>query len=144
MYNVYQVKLSDTLESIANNFGITKEELISINDFKDNIKYGDMIVVPKGRSNFTNYIIQKGDTMYSIAKKYNVDVNSLMNMNGLNPNEYIYPGETLLIPMNIKTYTIQEGDTLNDLLNKMSIDELLKQNSNIYLLPSQVIVYGKE
>ena len=46
MYNVYQVMFGDTLESIANKYGITIDELISINGNSD-IKYGDFIVVPR-------------------------------------------------------------------------------------------------
>ena len=80
MYNVYQVKIGDTLDGIANLFGITKEELLSINNIKENIGYGDFIVVPTTVSNFMNYTIKKGDTIYGIAAKYNIPVDNILSI----------------------------------------------------------------
>lgn len=144
MYNVYQVKFNDTLDSIANNFGITKEELISINNMGD-IKYGDLIVVPSNVSNFTNYTVEKGDTLYSIATRFNVSVDSLLNLNGLNKDDYIYPGENIIIPKNgVGVYVVKEGDTLSDIISRSSLNDIVGMNNKIYLLPNQLIVYTKE
>lgn len=144
MYNVYQVKFNDTLDSIANNFGITKEELISINNMGD-IKYGDLIVVPSNVSNFTNYTVEKGDTLYSIATRFNVSVDSLLSLNGLNKDDYIYPGENIIIPKNgVGIYIVKEGDTLSDIISRSSLNDIVGMNNKIYLLPNQLIVYTKE
>lgn len=144
MYNVYQVKFNDTLDSIANNFGITKEELISINNM-GTIKYGDLIVVPSNVSNFTNYTVEKGDTLYSIATRFNVSVDSLLNLNGLNKDDYIYPGENIIIPKNgVGVYVVKEGDTLSDIISRSSLNDIVGMNNKIYLLPNQLIVYTKE
>lgn len=143
MYSIYQVKINDTLDSIANNFGITKDELIAMNNI-DMVKYGDLLVVPKVNTNYMSYTIEKGDTLYSIASKYNIGYNEIANINGLNPTDYIYPGEKILVPNMNNKYLVKDGDTLNDLLNKMDINILLKQNPKIYLLPNQLIVYTKE
>ncbi len=144
MYNVYQVKFNDTLDSIANNFGITKEELLSINNMGD-IKYGDLIVVPSNVSNFTNYTVEKGDTLYSIATRFNVSVDSLLSLNGLNKDDYIYPGENIIIPKNgVGVYVVKEGDTLSDIISKSSLNDIVGMNNKIYLLPNQLIVYTKE
>ncbi len=141
MYNVYQVMFGDTLESIANKYGITIDELIKINSNSD-IKYGDFIVVPSNVSDFINYTIIEGDTLYSIASKYNVSVDSILALNGLNKDEYLYPGEVIIIPKsNINTYVVKEGDTILDVLRLASMDELMSKNSKIYLLPNQLIVY---
>ena len=143
MYNVYQVMFGDTLESIANKYGITIDELISINGNSD-IKYGDFIVVPSKVSEFMNYEVVEGDTIYSVALKYNVPVNSILVLNGLNPDEYIYPGEVIVIPKSsINTYVVKEGDTLVDILKIVPMEELMTKNDKIYLLPNQLIVYGK-
>ena len=144
MYNVYQVMFGDTLESIANKYGITIEELISINGNGD-IGYGDFIVVPSKVSDFMNYTIQKGDTLYSISRKYNVPVDSIISLNGLNQDDYLYPNEVIIIPKSsINTYVVKEGDTLTDILKFTTMEELLNRNDKIYLLPNQLIVYGKE
>ena len=144
MYNVYQVKFNDTLDSIANNFGITKEELLSINNMGD-IKSGDLIVVPSNVSNFTNYTVEKGDTLYSIATRFNVSVDSLLILNGLNKDDYIYPGENIIIPKNgVGVYVVKEGDTLSDIISRSSLNDIVGMNNKIYLLPNQLIVYTKE
>ncbi|MBR1376401.1 MAG: LysM peptidoglycan-binding domain-containing protein [Bacilli bacterium] len=144
MYNVYQVKINDTLDSIANNFGISKEELISINNMNGNVSYGDFLVVPNNNTNFMSYTIVKGDTLYSIASRYNVSLDSILNLNGLNKEDYIYPGEVIMIPRNgVGSYVVKEGDTLNDIINMSSLDDVLRMNERIYLLPNQLIVYTK-
>ena len=144
MYNVYQVMFGDTLESIANKYGITIDELVSING-NSNIGYGDFIVVPSKISDFMNYTVLEGDTLYTIASKYNVSVDSIVALNGLNKDEYIYPGEVIIIPKSsINTYVVKEGDTILDILKLSTMDELMDKNDKIYLLPNQLIVYGKE
>jgi flagellum-specific peptidoglycan hydrolase FlgJ len=44
----------------------------------------------------TNHIVIKGDTLYSISKKYGLSVNELKNINGLNSND-ISIGQTLIL-----------------------------------------------
>ena len=59
--------------------------------------------------------------------------------------EYIYPGEVIIIPKSsINTYVVKEGDTILDILKLSTMDELMDKNDKIYLLPNQLIVYGKE
>lgn len=147
MYDVYQVKFNETMDSIANKLGITKEELISLNTIGDNVKYGDLIVIPSMKSEYMNYTIKKGDSIYSIALRFNVPVDSILSLNGIKKNEYIYPGDTLMIPKNgtngTNTYMVKEGDTLDDIASISNLDDILNQNSKIYLMPNQVIIYTK-
>ncbi len=144
MYNVYQVRYDDTMDSIASAFGITKDELAMLNNI-NNLTYGDFIVVPNSSNDFFKYEIKKGDNLYGIASKYGTTIENLISLNGLNKNDYIYPGEVLLIPKSkIGRYEVKEGDTLNKILALTSIEDILDNNSNIYLLPNQVILYTKE
>jgi peptidoglycan endopeptidase LytF len=46
-----------------------------------------------------HYIVQKGDTLYTIAKKFDTSVDDIVSLNNLPSNE-INLGETLLIPKN--------------------------------------------
>ena len=134
MYNVYQVMFGDTLESIANKYGITIDELVSING-NSNIGYGDFIVVPSKISDFMNYTVLEGDTLYTIASKYNVSVDSIVALNGLNKDEYIYPGEVIIIPKSsINTYVVKEGDTILDILKTKDpdfLEEELERRANL-------------
>lgn len=93
---------------------------------------------------FTYYTIEKGDNLYSIARKYNINPKLLAAVNGIKENEYIYPNQELLIPKSGYSYYITaEGDTLNGVADafKTDVNGLLRHNSTIYLLPEQILVY---
>jgi len=84
-----------------------------------------------------------GDTLYDIARRNNVDVNTLLLLNGLNQNDFLYPGQEIVIPANnSKIYITKEGDTLSKILdeNNISFDELNRRNQNLYLLEDQMII----
>lgn len=97
-------------------------------------------------SYFDYYTIEKGDNLYQISKKYNINPNLLASLNGLNMNDYIYPGQVLLIPNKSYSYYItKDGDTL-DMVSKtfnVSNNKLLDDNKTIYLLEGQMLVHKK-
>ena len=43
------------------------------------------------------YIVSEGDSLWSIARKYNLEVRDLARMNSLNENEYLQLGQQLSI-----------------------------------------------
>jgi LysM repeat protein len=45
-----------------------------------------------------NYVVQPGDTLYSIASRYGVTVQSLMQANGITMPGQVYAGQTIFIP----------------------------------------------
>ena len=94
MYKIYKVTTGDTLESIAKKFNTTVRELQDING-KDYISFGEMIIVPNNQNDdwFDTYIVQKGDNLYAIAQKYNISLIDLLNINGLDKDDYIYPNQ---------------------------------------------------
>ena len=62
---------------------------------------------------FTYYKIEKGDNLYEISRKYNINPKLLAAINGIKDNEYIYPGQELMIPKSGFSYYITaEGDTV--------------------------------
>lgn len=46
----------------------------------------------------TVYVVKKGDTPYSIARKYNIKLDQLLKMNGLDDKAKIYPDQELKVP----------------------------------------------
>lgn len=145
----YIVEVGDTIKSIANKFNVQVEDLVKENDLQ-NIYYlvpGLELIIPttSKKSAFEYYVVQKGDNLYQIGKKYNISAENLANINGLELNEYIFPEQKLLVPKEgILVYITQEGDSLNSLSDKlkMSKEQLLFYNKNFYLLPEQLIVYS--
>ncbi len=89
------------------------------------------------------YTIKSGDSLYQIAKKYNINPELLTALNGLNPNDYIYPGQVIMIPKSGYSYYLtKEGDTLDTVANTFgsSVNEVLKNNKVLYLLDGQLLV----
>lgn len=146
MYDKYCVHNGDTLTSIAKKFNTKESTILDLNNipFSDLIREGREIVVPKGKEKYFEYYkIEKGDTIYAIARKYNINPELLAILNGLNDNDYIYPGEEILIPKNnFSYYVTTEGDTLETVSTKFgtNIEEMVTTNETIYLMPGQLIV----
>ena len=150
MYKIYQVEENETLGDIANKIKINEQDLRRINGFNNNyeVSSGDLVIIPSNDNiMFENYMIQRGDTIYDIARKYDISAQDLLRLNGLNTDDYIYPGENLLIPKNdIRFYFTEDGDTLEKIANSLetNIVDLLNQNKNITLMPEQLIIIKKE
>ena len=151
MYMIYQVKSGDTLASVANNFGISVETLSNLNGIMVGsvLKPGDFIVVPKMRMQnpyFMDYVVKKGDSIYGIAREYNISPSQLLKLNGLNENDIIYPNQKIVLPRkDVYFYVTEIDDTLDKILKafNVSANELVKQNKTIYLTNDQLIVYKK-
>ena len=143
MYDVYQIMVGDTIESIANRYNTTSEVIRNLNP-NSSFGVGSSIVVPRINEYFEMYNIVKGDNLYDIARRYNTDYNLLALLNGLNVNDYIYPNTMIMVPKrNVKYYITRDNDTINSVNRLLGSDmnKLLDENNNIYLKEGQLIVY---
>ena len=87
----YTVQYGDSLESIANKFGTTVDQLQSLNNIAnpDYIQVGQTIQVSGSQSNNnqTRYTVQYGDSLEIIANKFGTTVDQLQSLNNIaNPN----------------------------------------------------------
>ena len=123
---------------------ILKENNIS---YPEELMMGTRLVIPQKKESYYNtYTVEKGDNLYKIAKKYNINPELLAAFNGLNYDDYIYPNEQIMIPKNGYSYYLTaEGDTLDTIIDVFNSnqDKILKENKTIYLLPGQLIVNKK-
>ncbi len=146
MFDTYIVKEGDTIKSISSKSGISEDIIYQLNGYYNTLTPGTVLVIPKTSSKYFNYYtISKGDTLYQIAKNYNINPSLLAQINGLNENDYIYPNQTILVPKEgSKLYITAEGDTLNEVVKGLNADinKLLEQNNNIYLQKEQLIIYN--
>ena len=148
MYEIYKVKDDDTIESIAEERNINKEMIYEINDIDENydiLETGE-IILPKNKNKIFNYYkVKKGDNIYEISKKNNIDYEMLLKLNGLDKEDYIYPDQTLLIPNSkYKLYITKDGDTLSNITERNDIKALIENNKNIYLQSEQLIIIDKK
>lgn len=101
-------------------------------------------VMPQNKQDYYEYyIIEKGDSLYGIARKFNINPELLAGLNGLSMEDYIYPNQEILIPKNNYSYYITKaGDTLDMVANlfKVSSNEVIRNNGVIYLAEGQVLV----
>ena len=104
-------------------------------------------VVPSGSQNYYDYYtIQKGDSLYGIARMYNINPELLAALNGLNMEEYIYPNQQILVPKSgFRYYITKDGDTLDLVAGmfKISSDDLVLQNPTVYLSEGQILVNSR-
>ncbi len=98
----YTVKSGDTLSKIARSYGTTVSNLVALNGIAnpDQIAAGSTLCVKAQGSKpcGTCYTVKRGDTLYSIARKFGLTAACLAQANNIpNPNE-LYAGRVLWIP----------------------------------------------
>ena len=147
----YKVVAGDTLYSIANKFNTSVDDIKKLNNLTTNsLKIGEILKIPTATQeeppstdNFITYTVVKGDSLYSIAKKYNTTVDAIKDLNNLSSN-LLNIGQTLKIPTsvtsedtsNYKTYTVVSGDSLYSIAKKYNttvdaIKDLNNLSSNL-------------
>ena len=123
--NYYTVKSGDSLWSIANKYSTTVNELKSLNNLSSNIlQVGQILVLPSSTNDDNSgntYTVKLGDSLWSIANKYNTTVNELKSLNNLS-SDVLQIGQVLSVPSNSvsagNTYTVKSGDSLWSIANK--------------------------
>jgi LysM repeat protein len=90
--------------------------------------------------NNNTYIVQANDTLYSIARKYNMSVEELKRLNNLMTNA-IHIGQELIVSKPSSTYTVTAGDTLYSIARmfNITVDELKRVNN----LTSNTLTIGQ-
>lgn len=112
----YTVVSGDTLYSIANKYGLTVDELKSLNNLSSNLlSIGQRLLVkPTTSTTEETYTVKKGDNLYQIALQFDTTVDALKTLNGLTSN-LLSIGQVLKIPSsssNEIVYTVVSGDNL--------------------------------
>ncbi len=118
---IYVVKQGDTLNSIANQFGITYQLIASANELdpQQSLVVGQALVIPIfGRF----YTVQSGDSLYTIGQRFGISAAELARLNQLNLYQPLTPGTTIYIPESPKTeievnaYIEPTGETVSETL----------------------------
>ena len=150
MYRIYQVEYGDTIQGIAAKTGTTADNIRNINGLNTDadLVVGSLIIVPKEENQlFQKYTVKRGDSVYSIARTYNVDPSTLLLLNGLNKDDIIYPNQEITVPKGgVTVYVTRQGDTVGGIINNLGIDAntFNRENERIFVLEDQLVVHKKE
>lgn len=102
----YTVQRGNTLSQIASSYDVTVEHIVEINDIQNpNLIYpGEKLRITESTSTTLNpvlqnnyYMVQLGDTLSGIAKRYGVTIQYLVNLNGIRNPNLIYPGQQIKV-----------------------------------------------
>lgn len=158
--NYYTVKSGDSLWSIAKKFNTSVDELKSLNNLKSNLlSIGETLAIPSKEFSVdvgNTYTVKSGDSLWSIAQKYNTTVNNLKSLNNLITDK-LSIGQKLKVTgntdaLNTDKYVVKSGDTLYSIANRygVSVSSLKNVNSltsdtlqigQMLTIPSQTKIY---
>ncbi len=95
----YTVVKGDTLYSIAFRYGLDYHSLARINNIAPpyNLALGQVLILNLKAQEAPSYIVQRGDTLYSIARKNNQSVSFLAGVNNLEPPYNLKLGQKILL-----------------------------------------------
>jgi len=99
-------KSGDTLFKLSRQYGVPLKELMYKNNFNDANKLieGETILIPLKNTDLYNedehitYKVMKGDTLYQIARDYNINLKDIITINNLSNNSYLETNQILLLP----------------------------------------------
>lgn len=147
MNQTYTVKSGDTLYGISNQFGVSVMDLARANNLSltDTLSIGKTLTIPSSSGTNPNnmfiYTVKKGDSIYSIAKKYDTTTDEIIKINNLKTNALSigqqlklpenYTKEDEMILPNYINYTVKKGDNLYSIakLYNTTPDIIIKDNS---------------
>lgn len=144
------VKPGATLSSIAETYAVSAEDIVRANELKNRhkLREGQILFIPDNADRVletlhyvrflreqkiaekkqaspikvTAYVVQDGDTLWSIANSFDLDVNTLFGSNILNDVNVLKPGKTIRIPNQDGIFVkLKKNDTLKKLANEYGI-----------------------
>lgn len=157
--HTYTVQTGDTLYSIGRQFGVSIADIQALNALPSNLIHpGQVLTISTfdpeppfdQNGNSFEYIIQKGETLYSIALQFGITIEDILAVNALHSTT-IYPGQVLTISQNITEpisqegnvieHIVQKGDTLYSISRKygISIEKIMLFND----LPTDLLRIGQ-
>ncbi|AWN16632.1 LysM peptidoglycan-binding domain-containing protein [Salinisphaera sp. LB1] len=142
-HRTHVVRRGDSLSQLAQHYGVSVAALRQANNLHSNrIRIGQSLTVPRPGSHESappaepaqTYVVQSGDTLWHIARRYSVSVASLKRANGASVAT-LRPGQKIRIPGSAKppapsTVVVHSGDSLWSIAqaNNVTVKQLRRWN----------------
>ncbi len=163
---IHQVQRGETLAEIANRYGVSVEQLITLNNLREgNRLYTNQRLVIKPATVTDDakrnvYVVKKGDTLIRIARRFGVSVAAIQRANNLR-GTVIYVGQRLKIPAKSGNnpggdkkqpqtivHVVRRGETLSSIARRYGVTVLqIKKlnglkNSNLIRVGQKLLISG--
>lgn len=154
------VKSGETVYGLANLYNTTVDKIISENpDVKNGLKAGQVLKFSQEKESSIFVTVKTGDTLFSMAKKYNTSVENIMNENpGVSANNFkagsvirITPNSSKLVPTErtitgFYPYEVKQGDTFYSISREkgVSVAEIIASNPGVGNLKKGSFIYIPE
>ncbi|MGE4501796.1 MAG: LysM peptidoglycan-binding domain-containing protein [Thiomicrospira sp.] len=146
---VHQVKAGESLWTIANYYQVQTDDLAAWNNIspRSTLRIGQKLNIRNAQYGHNlQHAVAEGESLWLIARRYQVSVNDLARWNQLQTNATLQPGTTLSIwrPGKESQYTVRRGDTLWDIARAFNVKhqrlkDYNKLSRNQHLMPGQVL-----
>lgn len=90
------------------------------------------------------HIVRRGDTLWSIARRYGTSVARLRTDNGLTADQALVVGQALIVTLPSVVYTVRQGDTLWSIARRYGITVVELLQNNPELIGNSVIRPGQQ
>ena len=95
-------KKGDTLFKLSKEYNVQLKTLMHKNNFNDAtmLLEGEVIILPRRSNQINNisYTVVEGDTLYKIARDYNIKLKDLITINNLGNNSFLELGQIIILP----------------------------------------------
>ena len=122
-YSTHKVKEGETIEQIAKRYLVTPFEIFRLNpDSKKELRVGSVLIIPKSTikskevatvtkelKGFVEHKVKRKETLYSISKKYDVEIDEIKKHNPRLYGSDLKKGEKIKIPQYTKTLVISKS-----------------------------------
>ena len=131
-YKTHKVKEGETIESIAKMYLVTPFDIFAVNpDAKSSLKLDTVLIIPTTRVKndpiqesvkevigYKKHKVKRKETLYSISKKYSIDIEDIKKYNKRLYSENLRKGDKIQIP---KFKTIVSQVSLNNTVKKYTV-----------------------
>ena len=90
------------------------------------------------------HVVQKGETLFSIAQQYGVSARLLQKLNEAPADGTLVPGQTLVVLLPEKTHVVRRGDTVWSIAREHGISTRELYQNNIFLQGQGALIPGEE